>query len=155
MPLQDFVEHPHAQGEIANLQTRLIAGMVPGNLPQLNVREGIDVPFTDEELLDAAKARLDSFAWVGLTERMEESVRLLSAMMGWQPVGELPALNVNPVPSAQVEVPAETRAAILERAALDAELYAYAGELLERALAVHLPPEPEQAPPGVSPPEPA
>jgi hypothetical protein len=157
MPLQDFVEHPRTQGEIANLQTRLMVGMVPGNLPQLNVREGIDVPFTDEELLEAAKARLDSFAWVGLTERMEESVRLLSAMMGWQPVEELPALNVNPVPSAQVEVPDETRAAILERTALDGELYEYAGELLDRALAAHLPPEPEpeQVPPGVSPPEPA
>lgn len=154
IPLQDFVEHPGTQSEIANLQTRLIVGMVPGNLPPLDKGSAADIPFADEELLEMAKARLDSFAWVGLTERMEESVRLLSAMMGWQPVEELPTLNINPVPSAQVEVPAETRAAILERTALDHELYAYAAELLDRALLAHLPPPLEEAP-EVSPPEPA
>ncbi len=145
MPLHDFVEHPKAQGEIANLQTRLMVGKVPGNPPQFNVPEGASVPFAAEELLAAAKARLDSFAWVGLTERMDESVRLLTTMMGWAPVEELPTLNVNPVPSAQLEVSAEARAAILERTALDSELYAHAGELLDRALLAHLPPE---APPG-------
>lgn len=138
MLLHDFVEHPETQGEIVNLQTRLMVGMVPGNLPRLNVAEITDVPFTDEELLDAAKARLDSFAWVGLTERMEESVLLLTAMMGWAPVEELPALNVNPVPSAQVEVPAETRAAILDRTALDSKLYAHATGLLDRGLAAYI-----------------
>jgi hypothetical protein len=153
MSLYDFVVHPETQGEITNLQTRLMVGMVPGNPPQLNVGEGADVPLADEELLDAAKARLDSFAWVGLTERMEESVRLLSAMMGWEPVEELPVLNINPVPSAQVEVPAETRAAILERTVLDSELYAHAAALLDQALAVHLPPG--EASPEASPPEPA
>jgi Sulfotransferase family len=134
MPLGDFVEHPLTQGEIANLQTRLVVGMVPGNYPELNVRPEVDAPLSDAELLAMAKARLDSFAWVGVTERLDEAVGLLTAAMGWQPVDELPALNVNPVPSATVEVPAETRAAILERAALDCELYAYAGELLERRL---------------------
>ncbi len=153
MPLLDFVEHPETQGEIVNLQTRLMVGMVPGNLPPLDAGVDLDVPLADEELLGVAKARLDSFAWVGLTERMEESVRLLSAMIGWEPVGELPELNVNPVPSAQVEVPAETRAAILERTALDSELYAHAAALLDRALAVHLPPG--EASPEASPPEPA
>jgi hypothetical protein len=152
IPLQDFVEHPGTQSEIDNLQTRLIVGMVPGNLPPLDPGSGGDVPFADEQLLEIAKARLDSFGWVGLTERMEESVRLLSVMMGWQPVEELPALNTNPVPSAQVEVSAETRAAILERTALDSELYRHAAGLLDRALAVHLPAG-EAA--GVSPPEPA
>jgi hypothetical protein len=151
IPLQDFVEHPGTQSEIANLQTRLIVGMVPGNLPPLDIHSGEDVPFADEELLDLAKARLGSFAWVGLTERMEESVRLLSAMMGWEPVEALPELNANPVPSAQIEVPVETRAAILERTALDSELHAYAGELLDRALLARLPPEEAEA----SPPEPA
>jgi hypothetical protein len=152
MPMHDFVEHPLVEGEIANLQTRLIVGRVPGNPPQLNVDSDDGVPFTDEELLARAKARLDSFAWVGLTERMEESVRLLTTMMGWEAVEELPTLNVNPVPSAQLEVPEETRAAILQRTALDSELYAHASQLLDRALEAHMP-APE-APAGASPPEP-
>jgi hypothetical protein len=133
--LHDFVEHPGAQGEIANLQTRLVVGAVPGN-PFLGDPDPEEaVPFTDGELLEIAKQRLDSFAWIGLTERMEESVRLLTARMGWAPVEELPSLNLNPVPSAEVELAAETRAAILDRTALDAELYAYASERLERELA--------------------
>lgn len=135
MSLQEFVENPIAQGEIANLQTRLIVGAVPGN-PLISAPDPSDaIPFSDEELLSLAKQRLDSFAWVGLTERMEESVRLLTARMGWAPVEELPNLNLNPVPSAEVELSEETRAAILERTRLDAELYAYAGERLERELA--------------------
>lgn len=135
MSLHDFVEHPGAQGEIANLQTRLVVGAVPGN-PLLGDSDPEKaVPFTDEELLELAKQRLDSFAWVGLTERMEESVGLLTARMGWATVEELPNLNFNPVPSAEVELAPKTRAAILERTALDAELYAYAAERLERELA--------------------
>jgi hypothetical protein len=135
MSLQEFVEDPIAQGEIANLQTRLIVGAVPGN-PLISAPDpGDAIPFSDEELLSLAKQRIDSFAWVGLTERMEESVRLLTAKMGWAPVEELPKLNINPVPSAEVELAEETRAAILERTRLDAELYAYAGERLERELA--------------------
>jgi hypothetical protein len=135
MSLQDFVEHPMAQGEIVNLQTRLIVGAVPGN-PLLGDpnHEGA-APFGDGELLEIAKQRLDSFAWVGLTERMGESVHLLTSRMGWAPVEELPNLNLNPVPSAEVELSAETRAAILDRTALDTELYTYASERLERELA--------------------
>ncbi len=151
MPMHDFVEHPLVQGEIANLQTRLIAGRIPGNPPQLDMDSGDGVPLEEGELLAAAKARLDSFVWVGLTERMEESVRLLTTMMGWEAVEELPTLNVNPVPSAQLEVPEETRAAILQRTALDSELYAHAGQLLDRALDAHLP---AKAPAEPSPPEP-
>ncbi len=148
MPLEEFVEHPGAQGEIANLQTRLIVGAVPGNpVKRDNAREQA-VPFTEEELLAAAKARLDTFAWVGLTERMDDSVRLLTKWMGWQPLEELPNLNVNPRPSAEVEVPEETRAAILERTQLDRELYAYAGERLERALAEDAAGDPVSPPAG-------
>lgn len=137
MSLHDFVEHPEAQGEIANLQTRLIVGAIPGNTlqPDLGPDPEEAVRFADEELLELAKRRLDSFAWVGLTERMEASVRLLTSRMGWAAVDELPNLNLNPVPSAEVELSAETRDAILERNALDLELYAYAGERLERELA--------------------
>jgi hypothetical protein len=135
MSLQEFVENPIAQGEIANLQTRLIVGAVPGN-PLISAPDpGDAIPFSDEELLSFAKQRLDSFAWVGLTERMEESVHLLTTKMGWPPVEELPNLNLNPVPSAEVELSEQTREAILERTRLDAELYAYAGERLERELA--------------------
>jgi hypothetical protein len=154
MPLHDFVEHPRTQGEIANLQTRLIVGRVPGNPAQLNADSGDGVPLEDAELLATAKARLDSFAWVGLTERMEESVWLLTTMMGWEAVEELPTLNVNPVPSAQLEVVEETRAAILERTALDSELYAHAAQLLDQALEAHLPPPAADTPAEPSPPEP-
>lgn len=134
MPLLEFVEHPEAQGEILNLQARLILGNVPGNPKQPAARLKGVVSFREEELLERAMARLDTFGWIGLTERMNESVALLTRIMGWNPIDEVPVRNRNVVPSTEVELSAETRQAIFDRTQVDRALYARAVERFEASL---------------------
>jgi hypothetical protein len=80
----------------------------------------------DESVLDAALANLSrDFLGVGLTERFEESVRLILTALGWndQAAGlALPRLNRSPDRS-PVTLDSATRAAILRDNRLDARLY--------------------------------
>lgn len=137
IPLEEFVAHPGAQTEISNLQTRLIVGNVPGNPIDLDDPDEEAVRLDEEELLARATARLESFAWVGVTERMDASVRLLNALMGWPEVSEVPKLNPNEKPSTAIEISEQVREEILARNQLDLQVYAQASRLLEEAIVLH------------------
>jgi hypothetical protein len=81
------------------------------------------------ELLDRAVARLDGFAFVGITERLRETLRLLAYTFGWDELAETPRLNVTNWRVDQGTVAQPTSAAIHELTRLDAALYAHAREL--------------------------
>jgi sulfotransferase famil protein len=152
MNLKDFVRNPAVQNEIRNLQARLVVGQVPGN-PHANGRGEYEQEgrMPDDELLELAKRRLDGFAFVGLTERFEESVVALTSRFGWPPVHHIPRLNASEEPSQRYQVPPDAREAILERTDVDAALYEHARRLFEtqRAeLAVAPRPTPAEHPVG-------
>jgi hypothetical protein len=85
-------------------------------------------------LLEVARARLERFAFVGLAERMDESLRLLAFTFGWGDFGSVPRLNSAPEPIRKEDIPEHTLAALRELTCLDAELYAHAQKLFEERL---------------------
>jgi trehalose 2-sulfotransferase len=136
MELMDFVCHPAAQREIRNLQARQVLGTVPGNPRHGTGDPAQEQRMSDEELLSRAKKRVEEFAFVGLTERFDESVTALTRMLGWDPPQRIPWLNRSGKdPSGAYPVPDEAHSAILDRTRVDRELYEHARELFYAKLA--------------------
>jgi Galactose-3-O-sulfotransferase len=110
--------------EADNDQTRRIAGAEP--------------PYgrCSRDMLQLAKRNLrDRFAFVGTTDRFDESLIALKRLLGWEYVFYLPILiNRNRPPRSGLE--RETVSLISERNELDAALYGYAGQLLDERIAL-------------------
>lgn len=86
------------------------------------------------DALGQAKQNIANFAFVGITERLDESVVLLGEAFG---VGLMPywLRHVNATRPADDETPAELRALIEEHNALDLELYRFALQRFDEAAA--------------------
>ena len=108
--------------EVDNDQTRRIAGVEP--------------PFgeVDAAVLERAKRNLRGFAFVGLTERFDESLVALKRRLGWEYVLYLPAL-VNRDRPALAALPPAAVAAIEAHNEHDRALYEYAERLLDDEIA--------------------
>jgi hypothetical protein len=85
-------------------------------------------------LVEWAQERLDRFAFVGLVERMEESVRLLSAAFAWEPFTSVPRLNAAPQRVRKEDLSPGTLDLIGQLTRLDAQVYARAQRVFERRL---------------------
>jgi hypothetical protein len=120
--LLDFITNPNptVQRSIANHQTRKLAA----------IDEEAEV--ADAELIASAKANLDQFLFVGLTERFQDSVFLLSYIFGWYPTTEFQSLRVAKDKLLQEQLPPEMMEQFLQRNQLDLELYDYAAQLFEQ-----------------------
>jgi hypothetical protein len=108
--------------ELMNLATRFLCGR-PSPMGEL--------PAT---ALDDAKANVAGFAFVGVQERFEESVVLLQRRFG---LGIVPYVNRHVSldrPAVEAITP-EQRALIAEHNRLDSDLYAFAEQLFEEAVA--------------------
>lgn len=100
-------------------------------------------PHSDRVLLEMAKRNLERFAVVGISERLQDTTRLLAAALGWpQMITNLQdiATNTRSVRS----LPAELRHAIEERNRLDLELYQFALKLFEARLKAALSDSPKE-----------
>jgi hypothetical protein len=108
--------------DLTNLATRFLCGHTSplGELPP--------------SALDDAKANLRRFEFVGLQERLEESIVLLQRMLG---LGLVPYMDahVSVDRPAVGDIPDEQRALIGEFNRLDVELYTFGLGLFEQALA--------------------
>lgn len=85
------------------------------------------------EMLEAAKRNLAQFAFIGLTERFDESYALLCQRLGW-PVRYYPGKKINKRRPGLEAIPAEALDLIRRRCTLDQELYQYCTQLYERQL---------------------
>ena len=86
--------------------------------------------YSKKEILSTAKKRLSSFEFVGIAERLEESMFLLYYTFGWRPLSR-PWL-LNPTKKSTIEeLPPETIKIIQNKVSLDTELYNLAQELFE------------------------
>jgi hypothetical protein len=91
---------------------------------------GLRDPQSDPgEMLERAKANLERFAFVGLQERMEESIDLLCLSAGWALRDEIPRLNETAVRQRAGELPAGVRARIASMNAADVALHEHARAL--------------------------
>ena len=127
MDLLAFVRDPRFFPNVWNTQTRLLVGEVPG-LPR---RPDAPRALSDRALVEVAKERLEQCAWIGITERMNESMQLAAYTFGWPPFPEVPRLNAAPDSASRDDFPLEAIEAIAERTALDREVYDHATRLFE------------------------
>jgi Sulfotransferase family len=127
MSLLEFVSRP-PYIEVDNDQTRRLAGIEP----ELNG--------CGPDMLNRAKENLRrSFRVVGLTERFDETLILLKRMFGWQrALLYYPKNESSGRPRANSLSP-DVIAAIRKRNELDLELYDFARQLLDEAIAAQGP----------------
>ena len=110
---------------LANGQTRLISGVWG------------EVPFgeCDAEILEIAKENIrEHFVLVGLTERFDETLYLLSCILGWQDSLSYVPQNVGDRYPGRDSLSSEALAVILETNRLDVALYDYAKQLFEEKI---------------------
>ncbi len=137
--LEEFVRTSEDPG-LDNLQTRMISGRKPGKRDNLGDEPVWSALPLDRDDLEAAKRNLDRFLVVGLTERFDESFILIRRALGWRfPMYETRNVGRDQ-PESRPEPPsAAALEAIRSRNELDLELYAYARELFEAAVAAQGP----------------
>lgn len=117
---------------------RLTAGKVGKNIQTYHVAKTAKFSLEDlspAETLDLAKASLDDFAFVGLVERFQDSLFLLSYIFGWKPI-----LNSRKENAASSKKPASaisesTLAVVQDNTRLDDELYRHAKAIFEARFA--------------------
>jgi hypothetical protein len=127
--LKEFTAHPDPTIRIrtANLQTRQIAAGLGSRHSNPFEPSPLESTRSEAELLALAKEHLDEFIFVGLTERFQDSILLLTYIFGWYPLSEYPSLRVAAKKSDRVDQ--DTMDAILEVNQLDLELYQYAQQI--------------------------
>ncbi|HEV7905167.1 MAG TPA: sulfotransferase family 2 domain-containing protein, partial [Pyrinomonadaceae bacterium] len=123
MSLEEFVRSPPFK-EVDNDQTRRLAGVDP------------EIGACTHETLRAAKENLRRhFSVVGTVERFDETLVLLKRRLGWtREIISYPR-NVNAARQPTASLSPEVLAAVLKRNELDFELWQYAAQLLDEAIA--------------------
>jgi hypothetical protein len=106
-----------ARQTLGNSQARALCGCAPG-----------------EERLTDAVAALERFDFVGLTDRLDESVGWLTRRLGWRDLHPLPRSNVTGARLQREELGAETMEALAKLTEVDRELYLRGVERYERQL---------------------
>jgi len=143
LPLAEFFKDDEQSKTFENTQTYHIGlnpdilsitkSLKPREIRKFRFRE--DLPYwadeySKKEILKNAKKRLSSFEFVGIAERLEESMFLLYYTFGWRPLSRPWMLNPTKKSTSE-EIPPETMEIIQNKNTLDTELYQYAQELFE------------------------
>lgn len=119
---------------LAEFSQKLTAGKVGKSIQTYHVAKTLQFDLdhlTPEEILNVAKQSLDRFAFVGLVERFQDSLFLLSYIFGWKPILNTRKENAAKSKKALDEIPASTIEVIKANTTFDAELYQYAKEIFE------------------------
>lgn len=137
--LQAFLEDPETRPMIANFQARsLVLDADPRRLasrydiPQLEAH-ALDRDFESQmlpemapaELLKHAARKLESFAFVGLTERFDQSVRIMCDKFGWELESSSSRENVSPSRDRRAGLSARELSLLHDLTAVDRQLYSY------------------------------
>lgn len=115
------LEPPYA--EVDNGMTRRISGLSP------------PVGGCTTEMLSRAKTNLqEHFAVVGLTERFDESLILMSRLLGWAEVPIYYPMNVNTRRHEEVNLDPAISEVVRSQNTLDVELYRFATDLFSQRI---------------------
>jgi hypothetical protein len=125
MTLEEFAQRLTAGKLGKNIQTYHVAKTTQFNLDKLSVAE----------TLELAKNSLDDFGFVGLVERFQDSLFLLSYIFGWKPILNSRKENAAKVKKPINEISEQTLAVIRENSQLDAEIYRHAADIFEQRFA--------------------
>lgn len=83
----------------------------------------------DDEIFTIAKNRLEKFAFIGIFEKLEESLFLLYYTFGWFPLGDISKINILPRKTHLENLPKETCEKISQAMEIDTKLYNYGVKL--------------------------
>jgi hypothetical protein len=90
----------------------------------------------DQKLLAKAKEHInETFIWLGLTERFDESVLLLSKLLNWKSPPYYIRENVSKIRKSTSEISGEEIEVIKQYNQLDIELYEFANHCLDEKIA--------------------
>jgi hypothetical protein len=94
---------------------------------------GVEPPFGQctREMLEQAKANLETFWLVGTTERFEDTLESAHLRLGWPGHIEHRDRNVNTLRPTGADLPPAARDLVLAHNQLDLELHSYANEVLD------------------------
>jgi len=84
-----------------------------------------------KELLDLAKKRLESFEFIGITEKFEQSLQLMYFTFGWYPIQYVPKENVASTRVTFDSYDGEIQKELRKATRLDTELYKFANEIFD------------------------
>lgn len=147
MSMLDFVLDPDTRPMVANFQTRslvmnldpvaLAASLKKEDLNRLVLERVLESAMpstiTNDELLALAERQLKKLAFIGITERFDESISVLCETFGWK-IPNSVKLNVAPDGAHEKLLDDVTSEAILEATELDQALYKRACSLFDRRL---------------------
>ncbi len=122
MTLEEFAHKLPAGSLKKNLQTYYLAKLIQFDLSKTS----------PDEIFELAKQSLDQCAFVGLVERFQDSLYLLSYIFGWNPIINTRRENAAKSKSPLDEIPATTLEVLKENSAYDIELYQYAKDIFEQ-----------------------
>jgi Sulfotransferase family len=123
--LEEFAEKLTLGKFGKNMQTYRVAKVARFNLNDLS----------PEETLELAKQSLDQFAFIGILEKFQESLFLLSYIFGWKPILNSRKENASKKSKTKAEISPQTLEIIREQTQLDLVLYQYAEEIFEQRFA--------------------
>jgi hypothetical protein len=83
----------------------------------------------DDEVITIAKKRLEKFAFVGIFEKLEDTLLLLYYTFGWFPLKSMSKINILPRKTHLENLSQDTRQKISQAMEMDVELYEYGVKL--------------------------
>lgn len=122
MSLEEFAQRLTAGKLGKNIQTYHVAKTVRFDLDKLSV----------EETMALASDSIDQFGFVGLVERFQDSLFLLSYIFGWKPILNSRKENAAKQKKPLAEIPESTLDVIRANSQLDAELFQRAKTTFEQ-----------------------
>lgn len=132
MSLEHFMDQTQLPKvrESSNLQTRMLGVALP--LEALAQKHPIAAAPTTDQDLESAKQTLATMTTFGLTERLPESLWMLSFIFGWYPLRNERWLNAAPHASEKPTLPPPTRKQVEAVNQHDLALYQFATDLFEQ-----------------------
>jgi SAM-dependent methyltransferase len=124
MSLLDWAKDAEIQRNFGNVQTRYMAGCMWD-----------DKLLFGRELINRAMENLRKCAFVGMQERFDDSLLLLSYTFGWKPIVQYNSHNITPTAFASTPVTPDEYNALSSLCNLDQELYEYGKRIYNARLA--------------------
>jgi hypothetical protein len=128
LSLEELVRHPKARGVVEDRQVKQLAGVIQGRALDRSIK------LSKQATLEIALMRLDEFAFFGLVERMDESIRLLCYTFEWPFPESYDSHNIAPSPSRREDLTATEIKAIESVNQLDLALYKHAVRLFNERI---------------------
>ena len=130
MSIDEYMEDANLNRNILNLQTTMLGWQT--EFPIKNLRELMrPMDRSGQVSVNLAKKRLDSMAFVGITERMRESINLFTYTFRLAPVLSVPALNTTSSRLRKTELAPQQLNKLRQLNRLDLDFYEYAQMLFD------------------------